>query len=92
MVKDAERVVPFLADAIAIALGYTAHPRVGGNVSMTPVPHPREHFVAAEDCSVSEAHPLHDHLYDGWRGGGLDCHRADDGRAAAPRNREHDRQ
>jgi hypothetical protein len=26
-VEEAERFVPFLADAIAVALGYTAHPR-----------------------------------------------------------------
>lgn len=31
-VMDAERIIPFIADAIAIALGYTCHPRADWDV------------------------------------------------------------
>jgi hypothetical protein len=37
--QDAERVVPFIADAIAIALGYPSHPR--GDIQHPREPHPR---------------------------------------------------
>jgi hypothetical protein len=36
---DAERVVPFLADAISIALGYPSHPT--GEIARERAPHPR---------------------------------------------------
>jgi hypothetical protein len=38
--EEAERVVPFLADAIAVASGYTAHPDAGqdGPVARHPFP------------------------------------------------------
>ena len=39
-VEEAERVVPFLADAIAIALGYTAHPRTADEPNWKPQPRP----------------------------------------------------
>ena len=39
-VEEAERFVPFLADAIAIALGYTAHPRTDEEPSWKPQPRP----------------------------------------------------
>jgi hypothetical protein len=29
---DAERIIPFIADAIAIALGYTLHPRADWDI------------------------------------------------------------
>src|SRR5438034_8391022 len=38
-VEEAERFVPFLADAIAVALGYTCHPR--GDVEFEQKPQPR---------------------------------------------------
>jgi hypothetical protein len=38
-VEEAERFVPFLADSIAVALGYTAHPR--GDVEFERKPQPR---------------------------------------------------
>lgn len=38
-VEEAERVVPFLANTIAIAMGYTCHPRADEEPSrMTPFP------------------------------------------------------
>jgi hypothetical protein len=39
-VEEAERFVPFLADAIAIALGYTAHPRADETPNWRPQPRP----------------------------------------------------
>jgi len=48
-VEEAERVVPFVADAISVALGYGAHPR--GDMPLperTPHPSPRRaHEVVA---------------------------------------------
>jgi hypothetical protein len=38
-VEEAERFVPFLADAMAVALGYTAHPQ--GDVEFERKPQPR---------------------------------------------------
>ena len=40
-VATAERVVPFLADAIAIAMGYTCHPRPGWDAAELRPPFPR---------------------------------------------------
>lgn len=37
--EEAERLVPFIADAVAIALGYPSHPR--GDVCPERLPHPR---------------------------------------------------
>lgn len=39
-VKEAESVVPFLADCIAVALGYDAHPS-SDDASLTLAPHPK---------------------------------------------------
>jgi hypothetical protein len=39
--EEAERVVPFLADAIAVASGYTSHPDAGGNGPIERHPFPR---------------------------------------------------
>lgn len=54
-VEEAERFVPFLADAISIALGYTAHPRADEEPNRDPQPRPvRMHgigAVAAEDAA-----------------------------------------
>lgn len=53
-VEEAERFVPFLADAVAIALGYTCHPKVDEEPNWKPQPRPvRMHgigAVAAEDA------------------------------------------
>ena len=40
-VKDAESVVPFIADAIAIALGYPSHPSADGPHPPQRSPHPK---------------------------------------------------
>jgi hypothetical protein len=40
-VEEAERFVPFLADAIAIALGYTCHPNEDAEQPLTRQPQPR---------------------------------------------------
>lgn len=40
-VEEAERVVPFVADAIAVALGYTAHPNSEQYPPLSRDPHPR---------------------------------------------------
>lgn len=54
-VEEAERFVPFLADAISVALGYTAHPRGEQEFERKPQPRPmRMHgigAVAAEDAA-----------------------------------------
>jgi hypothetical protein len=39
-VEEAERFVPFLADAIAVALGYTGHPRGDEEPITAPQPRP----------------------------------------------------
>jgi hypothetical protein len=53
-VEEAERFVPFLADAISVALGYGAHPR--GDMPLperTPHPSPRRvHEVVGRSESV----------------------------------------
>ncbi len=47
-VEEAERFVPFLADAIAVALGYTCHPRTDEQPNRLPQPRPvRMHGIAA---------------------------------------------
>jgi hypothetical protein len=40
-VEEAEPVVPFIADAIAVALGYTAHPQADQYPPLSRDPHPR---------------------------------------------------
>jgi hypothetical protein len=50
-VDEAERFVPFLADAIAVALGYTSHPEKHAEQPLQRQPHPRlarMHAVASE--------------------------------------------
>jgi len=47
-VEEAERFVPFLADAVAVALGYTAHPRRDEEPTRNPQPRPvRMHGIGA---------------------------------------------
>ena len=47
-VEEAERFVPFLADAVAVALGYTAHPRTDEQPTRNPQPRPvRMHGISA---------------------------------------------
>jgi hypothetical protein len=47
-VEEAERFVPFLADSIAVALGYTAHPREDEEPQRNPQPRPmRMHGIVA---------------------------------------------
>jgi hypothetical protein len=40
-VEEAERFVPFLADAIAVALGYTSHPNEDAEQPLIKQPQPR---------------------------------------------------
>ena len=40
-VEEAERFVPFLADAIAVALGYTCHPNEDAEQPLVKQPQPR---------------------------------------------------
>jgi hypothetical protein len=40
-VAEAERFVPFLADAIAIALGFEAHPDANDSLPLVRSPHPK---------------------------------------------------
>jgi hypothetical protein len=44
--SEAERLLPFLADAISIALGYGAHPREGGPELPPRLPHNSPRRVA----------------------------------------------
>lgn len=39
--QEAERVVPFLADAMAVALGYDAHPNESDPLPLRRAPHPK---------------------------------------------------
>ncbi len=66
-VDEAERFIPFLADAIAVALGYMSHPNEDAVQPLIRQPQPRPvrtHVIAAEtrsaaseaDCS-SELNP-----------------------------------
>jgi hypothetical protein len=53
-IEEAERFVPFLADAIAVALGYTCHPRTGEEPNRNPQPRPmRVHEIV--DAQSEEA-------------------------------------
>ncbi len=53
-VDEAERVVPFVADAIAIALGYEAHPSADDTAPVNRSPHPKpkriETLASADDA------------------------------------------
>ena len=42
---EAERVVPFLADAVAVALGYDAHPNESDPLPLERTPHPKPQRV-----------------------------------------------
>lgn len=46
-VSEAERIVPFVADAIAIALGYEAHPSADDEALSSRSPHPKPQRVMA---------------------------------------------
>jgi hypothetical protein len=46
-VEEAERVVPFLADAIAVAMGYGAHPDVDTPRPLERAPYPRPERVVS---------------------------------------------
>jgi hypothetical protein len=45
--EEAERVVPFLADAMAVALGYDAHPNESDDLPLRRAPHPKPQRVMA---------------------------------------------
>jgi hypothetical protein len=40
-VEEAERFIPFLADAVAVALGYTCHPDEDAEQPLVKLPQPR---------------------------------------------------
>lgn len=42
---EAERVIPFLADAMAVSLGYDAHPNESDELPLRRAPHPRPQRV-----------------------------------------------
>lgn len=44
---EAERLVPFLADAISVALGYGAHPREDATPPLERAPYPRPERVVS---------------------------------------------
>jgi hypothetical protein len=43
--EEAERVVPFLADAMAVAMGYDGHPNETDPVPLRQAPHPKPQRV-----------------------------------------------
>ena len=45
-VEESERIIPFLANAIAIALGYTSHPTTGRDEPTVRHPFPRVRSLA----------------------------------------------
>ena len=45
--EEAERFVPFLADSIAVALGYAAHPSEDAEQPLLRLPHPRPVRITA---------------------------------------------
>ena len=54
-VEEAERVVPFLADAIAVALGYGCHPRRDDDDALSAVlPHARPRRLTALTAATTE--------------------------------------
>jgi hypothetical protein len=53
-VEEAERVAPFVADAISIALGYACHPRDGMEAPL-PLPHIRPRRLTQLAAAVVES-------------------------------------
>jgi hypothetical protein len=58
-VKEAERVIPFVADAISVALGYGCHPREGMDSPPPIKPHARPRrltqLAASVECGLDGA-------------------------------------
>jgi len=55
-VEEAERVLPFVADAISVALGYACHPRDGADSLPPMLPHARpRRLTALAGASVGNA-------------------------------------
>ncbi len=48
-IDEAERLIPFLADSIAVALGYGAHPREQDSSPWERAPYPRPQRVVTVD-------------------------------------------
>lgn len=54
-VAEAEKLVPFLADAMAVAMGYSCHPRGDMEPLMLPQPRPvRMHGIAAIETEEAQ--------------------------------------
>lgn len=49
-IADAERIVPFIADCIAVACGYTAHPGDGLDEPLRSDPMHRTHSITMESA------------------------------------------
>jgi hypothetical protein len=43
--SEADRLIPFIADSIAVAMGYGAHPRPGAEAPLERAPYPRPERV-----------------------------------------------
>lgn len=57
-VEEGERLLPFIADCIAVAAGFTAHPGDGIDEPIRSVPFARMHGILfTENASVSEENP-----------------------------------
>jgi hypothetical protein len=57
-VEEAERFVPFLADVIAVSLGYTSHPNEDAEQPLVKQPQPRPvrmHGIAAASTDSEES-------------------------------------
>lgn len=55
--EEAERVIPFLADLMAVALGYDAHPNETDSVPLRRAPHPKPQRVMTLDLIASSMNP-----------------------------------
>ena len=53
--QEAERVIPFVADAIAVALGYGAHPRGDSAPRPERAPYPRPERIVGVSLAPLEA-------------------------------------
>jgi hypothetical protein len=56
-VEEAERIVPFVADAISVALGYGCHPREGSTELPSVMPHIRPRRLTALAVVEGPAQP-----------------------------------
>jgi hypothetical protein len=55
-VEEAERVIPFVADAISVALGYGCHPRSDTTNLSAALPHTRPRRLTSLAIAAAEGH------------------------------------